>query len=752
MPAASWIQLCAIIGAAAGSADALVITAAAVVGVGLIARHLQSNGRLLACAALCIAAASGARATASRWQQAHCVASTARATEVRFVTDFDLAPGDAGPAVLRAGECTTPAMLRARIPIDGGRWYVTPAHATPDGSRLRLTVLAADAQPAFSLRPRLRAAGVRRVDSVFAGDAAFARALLLADMHLITPELRQRWSRAGLVHMLSVSGVHVAIIAGALLMLLRAARLTERRATIIALALTAGYVIILGLPPPAVRAAVMSAAVLIARLRQRPASAWSVLTIGALLPVVVDPRAPLDLGWQFSVLGVIALAASARLAKRLGWRGGSWRASLRREFLASIVASAASAPLLVWHFGTLSVVAPLANIVAAPLVTLLQPTLFLALACEPVLPVARFVAGAVHPLLAVLDWIAMTAARPSWAAIDLVPTLAACVVGAVLVAALLVAMVRRHAGTPLLVAGASAALLTWWDLLPARGPGVLELHLLDVGQGDAIALRTPHGRWIVVDAGGGAPGIDHGRRTVLPYLRRLGGTVEAFVLSHPHLDHVGGAPAVIGALRPRRYFDGAFAGATEAYRASLESAAVLGVRWSRVHPGEIADVDGVRLRFLAPDSTWTAGLTDANLASTVVRVEYGSVAMLLVGDAEREEEEWLLAHVTPAMLHADILKVGHHGSRTSSTPAFLDAVAPRLALVSVGRGNSYHHPSPEVLREFARREVPLVRTDVAGTTVIRTDGRQVTITTAARRWRLSSSEFATPSGASSFVP
>jgi competence protein ComEC len=276
--------------------------------------------------------------------------------------------------------------------------------------------------------------------------------------------------------------------------------------------------------------------------------------------------------------------------------------------------------------------------------------------------------------------------------------------------------------------------------------------MLDVGQGDAIALRTPHGRWIVVDAGGGAPGVDQGRRTVIPYLRRLGGTVEAFVLSHPHLDHVGGAPALIGALRPRRYFDGAFAGATEAYRASLESATVHGVAWSRVHPGDIADIDGVRLRFLAPDSTWTAGLTDANLASTVLRVEYGTVAMLLVGDAEREEEEWLLEHVAPRLLRADVLKVGHHGSRTSSTPAFLDAVAPRLALVSVGRGNTYGHPSPQVVAEFAQREVPLLRTDVAGTSVIRTDGTRVTVTTAARHWSLTSSEFAAPSAAASSAP
>jgi len=506
------------------------------------------------------------------------------------------------------------------------------------------------------------------VDSIFTGDAPMARALLLADMHLIAPEMRQRWARSGLVHLLSVSGIHVAIIATALLMLGTAMRLSQRRATMLALAVTAMYVIILGLPPPAVRAAVMFGCVMIAKLRQRPASQWSVLLLGALLPVLVEPAAPLDLGWQLSVLGVAALAASGRLAERLEWQGGGRRAALRREFLASVVASVASAPIIAWYFGTISLIAPFANLLAAPLVAVLQPALFLALICAPSLEIARFVAGAAHPVLALLDGIASTGAKPAWAAIDLSPTLAESLGGGAIVLALLIAMVQRDPATPLLGAAGAGVLLVWGALLPSRGSGQLELHLLDVGQGDAIALRTPRGQWIIVDAGGGAPGIDQGRRTLLPYIRRIGGPVHAFILSHPHLDHVGGAPALIGATRPKRYLDGAFAGGTQAYRASLESAAVHDVSWARVHPGDTLQVDDVTFRFLAPDSAWTAQLRDANLASTVVRVEYGQHAMLLTGDAEEPEEQWLLDNTPLEWLRADVLKVGHHGSHTG-TPA-----------------------------------------------------------------------------------
>lgn len=744
MPTASWILLSLIIGSAAGAAGSATAIWLAALWCTLLCASLRRRGLFAASAAVICCAAAGARATATRWHEAHCRGVIIRSAALRFVVDFDLAAGDAGPARFEsAGEpCAIAGVVRARVPLIGGRWYRTDARAQPAGRTLSVVVTSATPERHRALRPALRAAGVRRVDSVFLSDAPMARALLLADMHLIDPALRQRWARSGLVHLLSVSGVHVAIVAAALLMLGSALRFSQRDATVLAVTVTAIYVGILGLPPPAVRAGVMFACLLIAKLRQRPASEWSVLMLGGLLPVLVDPAAPLDLGWQLSVLGVVALAASGRLVERLGWRGGGRAHAVRREFVASTVASTASAPLIAWFFGTVSLIAPVANLAAAPLVTVLQPTLFLALVCSPVLPVARFVAGAAHPLLVLVDGVATVAARPAWAAIDLAPTLLQVLLGGAIVVALLVAMVERDVAQPLLVAACCGAVLAWHDLLPSRGSGQLELHLLDVGQGDAVAIRTPHGRWILVDAGGGAPGIDRGRRTVIPYVRRRGGTVDAFVLSHPHLDHVGGAPAVIGALRPAWYFDGAFAGATAAYRASLDSAAVGGVGWRRVHPGDTTRIDGVLLRFLAPDSSWAAGLQDANLASTILRVEYGRVAFLLVGDAEHEEEEWLLQHTPVEWLRADVLKVGHHGSRTSSGPAFLDAVAPRLALVSVGRGNSYGHPSPDVLLEFAGRAIPVLRTDVAGTTVVRTNGSDISVITAARQWSLPSPESA----------
>jgi competence protein ComEC len=261
--------------------------------------------------------------------------------------------------------------------------------------------------------------------------------------------------------------------------------------------------------------------------------------------------------------------------------------------------------------------------------------------------------------------------------------------------------------------------------------------MLDVGQGDAVAIRTPRGRWLLFDAGKGWRGGDDGRRVVVPYLRSRGGEVAALVISHPHSDHMGGASTVVRALDPAAVYDGAYLGGSAMYRRSLEVIAEERVPWRRTHPGDSLVVDDVVVYFLAPDSVWMSGITDANEASVVALVRFGAVRVLLTGDAEHGEEAWLVQHAG-ARLRADILKVGHHGSRTSSTPAFIDAVRPRLALVSVGTGNTYGHPHEETLRGIAASGATVLRTDREGTIVIRTDGRRIDVKTGDDWWQLSS--------------
>jgi competence protein ComEC len=595
--------------------------------------------------------------------------------------------------------------------------------------------VAPDDPPSTALEAwRLRAGA--RIDTLFEADAPLARALLIADMRAIPADVRDRFAAAGLVHVLSISGLHVAIIAGSVLLAFEAVRIPRSRARWAAFGVTAAYVAAIGAPPPALRSAAMLAVATVSRSLDRPVSPWAVLSLGALIPLY-DPHTVTDIGWQLSVAGFAALvAAGIWTRRRLPPHVRGWRRALARDLAVSVLATAVTAPLVVWAFGRLSLIAPLTNIAAAPVIALLQPMLFLALATAPLHGVAHFIAQAAHPLLFVLGGIATVGAAVPFGSLSVAPSLVVVLWCGVAAAALLVAAAARGhvARRALIVAMLAAAAARWCTVAPA-GSGLAEVHMIDVGQGDAVAIRTPRGRWMLVDAGRTWTGGDAGRSIVVPYLRRYGGDLALFVLTHPHADHVGGAATILRALHPAAYRDAAFAGGSASYRQSLAVARTLDIAWARVHPGDSLAVDGVSVTFLAPDSAWTAGLHDPNLASTIALVQYGQVRFLLTGDAETPEESWLLTHAA-SELHADVLKVGHHGSSTSSSAAFLDAVHPRVALVSVGAGNSYGHPSEAVMRDLASRGVTVLRTDQLGSIVVRTDGHSLTIAAADRSWRV----------------
>jgi competence protein ComEC len=273
----------------------------------------------------------------------------------------------------------------------------------------------------------------------------------------------------------------------------------------------------------------------------------------------------------------------------------------------------------------------------------------------------------------------------------------------------------------------AAAVLLWLPLLPRpaayRGSD-LGLHFLDVGQGDAIALRTPAGRWVLVDAGPANWRSDAGRRVVVPWLRRQGARrLELAVVTHAHADHLGGAAAVLEALDPPVVLEpGAMVG-DPLYLDFLAAAGERGRRWVPARAGQRFVVDGVRLTVLHPDPRWPGWGLDLNEDSVVLLLEYGCFRAVLTGDAGLPVEARLRGRVGPVAL----LKVGHHGSRTASGGAWLDELRPQAAVLSSGAGNRYGHPAPATLARLGARGVGVWRTDRDGTISARTDGRTLTI-------------------------
>lgn len=617
----------------------------------------------------------------------------------------------------------------ALILASGALIALTSAH--PKSNRI-----IAGSKEEESLLESMRARANHSIETIFRRDAPMAKALLIADQHEIPPETRDRYARSGMVHMLSISGLHVAIVAGAMMMVLQAMHLSRGVASLIGVILTCIYVAVIGAPPPAVRSATMLGMVAASRSMQRPTSPWAALAVGAFVPLVV-PRTALDLGYQLSVAGIAGLIASSAVSKRIfSSRLDGIRLRIAKDLTTSAVATVVTAPLIAWYFGRISLVAPLANLAAGPVISVLQPTLFLALTLAPAAPLARLLADAAHPMLIAFDGIARIASGIPLASIEVIPAIVTVVFAGCAVVALVVASVSRYPARPAIVALSFLCLTIFAPVIRLPYRGGFEMHVLDVGQGDAILLRTDRGRWIVVDAGRIWKTGDAGRSTIVPYIMSRGGEVEGLIISHAHADHIGGATSVIRLLHPQVFWDAAFAQGSEVYANFLRAAEVSRTLWKRVHPDDTMRVDGVLIRFLAPDSAWTASLDDPNEASTVASVEFGATRFLLMGDAERAEEAWLVNHAS-GDLRADVLKVGHHGSSTSSTDAFLRTVQPSLAVISVGADNLYGHPSADVIASLARAGAQIVRTDRAGTIVVHSDGKRITYEAGGENWDIS---------------
>jgi competence protein ComEC len=688
-------------------------------GIGAL---VVSRPRFAVAAAL-IAAGSINAAAWSNAQRA-CVRSVATAQVIRVELVDDATPGSFVRARLACGARASVFVAKGRAGAGATVIALGEMSIASDSASVttRGATLRAVEPPAWT--DRLRSSAIRTTERDFGADAPLVKALVLADMRGMSPEVRDRWATAGMVHMLSVSGLHVGIIAAVAELLLVAMRVSRRSAPIVAVVLIVVYVAVIGAPAPAVRSAIMLGLRAITRMMQRSVSPWAILALGAAHPAIA-PDVVTDLGYQLSVIGVAALIAAGQLVKRLPTKKlPAWAREITTGIVVTVVASIASLPLVAWSMGRVSLIAPFSNLAAGPFVAAVQPMLFLGVLLAPFPEAAKFVADAAHPLLLAMDGVASISAAVPGASVTVWPTTGAAILSAVIAAAALVACTEKNSVRALTVGFAATALLAW---MPApRGGRMTELHMIDVGQGDALALRTRSGRWVLFDAGRIWDGGDAGRRTVVPYLAHYGGQLEGFVLSHPHADHVGGAKSVIDALRPRLYMDGAFIVANAPYRSSLIAAQAAGITWRRVHPGDSIVVDEATITFLAPDSAFAAALPDPNNASAVALVRVGNVRMLMMGDAEREEEEWLIANAADR-LGADVLKVGHHGSSTSSTADFLDLVHPRIALVSVGAGNTYGHPSMNVMESLALRGAEVFRTDRLGTIVVETDGRMVRV-------------------------
>jgi len=552
-------------------------------------------------------------------------------------------------------------------------------------------------------------------------EAALVRAIGTGDRAALDQATNESFARSGLAHVLAVSGLHLVVVAAGLEWLLRAALLrveslaarADPRKVAAALSIPAvlAYTIATGAGFPVVRAALASGVLLGATLLDREGSSANTLGLATLAVLGVEPGALLDPSLQLSlasVAGLVALAGPLRAA--LPWprpAEGSWRARLLEPLLAglcaTLAASLATAPILALHFRRLPALGIVANLAGVPIGTALTGLTAAAAAVAAAWPPAALpLLWLCRPLATALLQVSDAAAAPSFAVIGVAspgPLLA----GLACALALSLARLRRAWRW-----GAAAAFTACLALpgpvraAAARERGQLELIVASVGQGDASLLRLPDGTAVLID-GGGNPGggPDPGARDLVPLLRDLGVTrLSAVVVSHPHPDHVLGLGAVAQAFPIERLVLGGNPprGAVAEVLARLPPPL-------RLRHGEGWEQAGVRFTAVSADDP---SLVE-NDASLALRIEHGAVSFLFPGDLEVAGEAAALA--AGGALRADLVKVPHHGSRTSSTAPFTQAVSPAWAVVSLGAFNRYGFPHPEAEARWRATGATWLRTD-----------------------------------------
>jgi competence protein ComEC len=550
-------------------------------------------------------------------------------------------------------------------------------------------------------------------------------ALILGRRSGIDRNLQDRFAQSGLVHLLSISGFHVGVITAWVFLVSRLVHVSRGGALGLAAGISVAYVGFLGWPAPAARAAALAVLVAVSRVRQRRIDTNALLSATCLCVLLVDPWAIVDLGGWLSATALWGATTFNRWTDRALGPALWWR-----MLGSSVGATLATAPITAAALGAVAIIGIVLNFVAIPLAAIAIPGVFASLLLFPLWSgLAGALAGGAGLALHLLELLATAgAAVPGGHVIKAAEVRSAGPWVAVLVVSLWAIGGRSTLAEALRRWSWAGVLGLWAGLLASvqgsanTGSG-LALHFLDVGQGDGAVLRTPRGRWVLIDAGPRSEHSDAGRRVVVPYLASHGvrDLAVAFV-SHAHADHLGGVPSVLDRFRTTVVIEPGELVADPLYYGFLNELAAEAIPWHRGLRGEQFTLDSVAFSILHPDPHWAGWGEDVNEDSLVLLIEYGSFQAVFAGDAGLRAEGEMRGRARAV----DLLKVGHHGSRGSTGNEWLDSLRPQAAVISVGQ-NSYGHPSRETLQRLLRHGVSVWRTDHDGTVTVTTDGQRMRV-------------------------
>ncbi len=561
--------------------------------------------------------------------------------------------------------------------------------------------------------------------------APLAKALLLGFKQDLERETRQAFARAGLSHIMAVSGLHVGFIVAPLWFLIPTIRQWKygkvfgvlMLGTILFL-----YAGITGFTVSVLRASVTAVFLTIGKLYNKSSKSINLTAAAAVCILIFDPTELFSIGFQlsFSAVFIILLVLPTLQHWLPLWLRVKWYTKPLMVVIVSIVVQFGLYPLQVFYFGEISLISPVANALFVPFLGLLVPLAILGLLFSLLVPGLGFwLSQPFDAFLSLMNSFVLFVAELQWAWYETELT-------SILmfpfwlfliwtIAAWRVPELKWKLCVATLFLGCAVQLSAF---LSSSTQGVLTITYFDVGQGDAALIQTPNHKTILVDAGVWSPGFNSGKSVIIPHLKELGiSKLDAIVLSHPHADHIGGILDIMDAVAIDTIYNSGFEYESNLYRSYIQKAEELSIPIKSVKAGDRLFVDPAILALvLAPEGGKFN--SDPNQHSVVLEVIYGETEFLFTGDAGEDQEERLLENYAD-LVDTDVLKVGHHGSKTSSGFELMEVTTPELAVVSLARQNKFRHPHAEAVKRVSQFSDSLMFTSRDRAIILKSDGENI---------------------------
>lgn len=533
-------------------------------------------------------------------------------------------------------------------------------------------------------------------------------AILLGDKDKLSEDIQESFKTSNLSHMLAVSGAHVSYIILGLTYVLQNSIIGKKNGKIVCIIFLLAFMAITNFTPSVTRACIMAILTLFSSIIYRKSDVYTNISVVALITLIFNPYSLLDLGFQLSYGGTIGIII---FIKRIQEKKSNSKVInyIKQMALVSIYANIIIIPIMMYHFNTVSFTFIISNIMASPILGIIVITGFLfIIASITVKPLTRLIAIFIKPILSILIKISQICSKLPFSNILVVTPYMFNVISYY---AIILYCIKSKKNNKCKIIICLLIVLILINFIIYIFPQKLRIFFIDVGQGDSTLIITPDKKTVLID-GGGSDSFDVGEKVLLPYLldRRIL-KVDYVLISHFDTDHATGVAQILGKIDVSSIILTRQLEENDIYRHILSIAKEKKIKLIYVKEGDVLKIGGIKISIIHPENKLMIN-NPMNNNSIVCKVEYNSFSMLLTGDIEMEAEELILRK--NINLKADVLKVAHHGSKTSTTGEFLKAINPKVALIGVGKNNNFGHPSNEVIQRLKENGTRIYRTDENG--------------------------------------